>query len=169
MKNKNKNNDVITLNINRKVFMGVIIAIILLGGILLVRGCAKRNDSAYNIKSSYSDGRLIVFDSFSKNFTSGRTITVKNKSNKTMTYSLEWEGVSNTLKKQNAFLYELVCDEEDCAHLGKSQVPVTDFSINDKVTIGAHKTHKYKVIFTYKGSEKDAKFIGELIVKPSNK
>lgn len=166
--NKSKNDYLIDIKITKRAFVIILIIILLLGVFLLVRGCSKNKDNLGDLDVEYSDGRMLYFGDFEKDFTTTRTFTVRNTSNKTITYSLEWDNVANSLKKQNQFLYEIRCYGVGCDNIGKSQVPVTKAPITE-YKIGPYYSHVYVVTFTYKGSEKGEKMIGELVVNENEK
>lgn len=142
----------------------IAIAIILIVLVALVFSFGKGKDKVNDLVVNYSKGEEIKFHKFSKNFKETRTITIKNTSKEPKTYSLEWIDVTNTLKKQNKFVYEIKGSGDRVAELGKSQVPVADSVVFTQVLIEAEKTQTYTITFTYSGNE-DANFTGKLKVK----
>lgn len=119
-------------------------------------------DSKNKIHVTYNKNKTISFDDFSKGFKENRVITVENKSNKNITYDIRWYKVTNILKKQNDFLYEMECSGKECKTLGISQIPVVDAPVLEEIKIRPKQKQVFTIKFTYKGSEKDAKFTGEL-------
>lgn len=152
-----------TMN-NKKVLIVIIAIVILIGVIFLVRGCSSSSEKMNDLDITYSKGKVLSYDNFSKSFSDKRTITVKNNSKQNKTYSLEWVDVNNTLKKQNKFLYEIECSGDRCATLGKSQIPVAGAKVFPQVLIKPGSKQVYTVKLNYSGSEKDVKFKGTLQV-----
>ncbi len=152
-------------NISKNKVMIIAIAVILLTVVAVILGLANRGKEEVNdLKVKYAGGEDIKFTKFKNDFTKTKTITITNTSKESKTYSLEWVDVSNSLKKQNKFIYEIKGEGDRVAELGKSQVPVADAVIFTQVLIEAGKTQTYTVTFTYTGNE-DAKFEGKIKVK----
>lgn len=149
---------------NENIIIIIIAVVLLVGTIFLVRGCNSESEKMNDLKITYSKGKVLSFDDFSKNFKQERTITVVNKTKVNKTYSLEWSNVENSLKKQNVFLYEIKCKGDRCATLGKSQVPVASAKVFPQVLIKPGSKQVYTVKFNYSGSEKNVKFKGTLQV-----
>ena len=139
----------------------IIIVAVIIG---LIVNHVNKTETMNDLKIIYKDGQTIKFNNFKKDFTEEKTITVTNTSKENKTFSLEWEGVENNLKKQNTFTYEIKCTGDRCATLGASQVPVAGFKVYQQVLIEAGKTQTYTVVFNYKGSEKKVSFQGKLKV-----
>ena len=158
---KKKNSKKLTKN---QLMIIAVVAVVLIVIIALIINKLNKIDSMNDLKITYNKGQTIQYSNFKKNFTEERTITVKNTSKESRTFSLEWEGVENTLTKQNNFTYEIKCTGDRCATLGMSQVPVAGFKVYQLVLIEGGQTQTYTVIFTYKGSEKKAHFTGRLKV-----
>ena len=163
MKKNEKEKPIIKLT-NKHIAI-IVVAVILIGIIttVIVNHCNKV-DSMNDLKITYNDGKVMKFSNFEKDFTTEKTITVKNESKENKTFSLEWEGVENSLQKQNNFTYEIKCTGPRCATLGTSQVPVAGFKVFPQVLIEAGKTQTYTVSLKYKGSEKNVSFKGSLKV-----
>ena len=150
------------MNEKRRISITIIcVLVIVIVLFLLLR--SNKTEKMNDLKVTYSD-KEISFNNFSKPFKAEQTITIENTSKENKTYSLEWSDVSNTLKKQNVFLYEIKCEGERCATLGKSQVPVASSVVYTQALIEGHKKQTYTIIFNYNGSEKNAKFKGNLKV-----
>ena len=142
----------------------VLVALLVLGVILfLIFGGGNKTEKMNDLKVTYSDGEVMKYGNFKKGFTDERTITVENTSNENKTFSLEWSKVSNKLKEQNKFTYEIKCTGDRCAELGKSQIPVAGAIVYPQVLIEAGKKQVYTIKLTYTGSE-DASFTGSLKV-----
>lgn len=153
-------------SINRKYLSYVCICLIIIICIVFLVRCGvnDKDDQMNGLKIHYDSGKMIKFNNFKKDFTNKRTITVENTTKENKTYSLEWVKVTNDLKKQNVFLYEIECTGERCATLGKSQVPVAGAKVYTQVLIEPKSKQTYDVKFTYNGSEKGVKFAGALQV-----
>ena len=142
----------------------VLVALLVLGVILfLIFGGGNKTEKMNDLKVTYSDGEVMKYGNFKKGFTDERTITVENTSNENKTFSLECSKVSNKLKEQNKFTYEIKCTGDRCAELGKSQIPVAGAIVYPQVLIEAGKKQVYTIKLTYTGSE-DASFTGSLKV-----
>lgn len=149
----------------RKIIISIIVVFLLLGGFLLIReNYNNKHDKMNDLTITYKEGKIINIKKFKKKFTEKRTITIKNNSKENKAYSLEWKDVSNSLEKQDKFIYKINCTGDRCATLGISQVPVVGFQVYPQVLIEAGKTQTYTVELKYNGSEKDAKFKGQLVV-----
>ncbi len=148
---------------NRVMFISIVVILITVIALVFAFG-VKRKEVVNDLKINYSKGEEVKLTKFKKDFTEERTITITNTSKEAKTYSLEWSDVSNTLKKQNAFIYEIKGSGDRVAELGKSQVPGADSVVFAQVLIEAGKTQTYTITFTYSGSE-SAKFAGKLKVK----
>ena len=118
------------------------------------------------LKVTYSNGEDIAFDNFGGKFENKRTILLENTTDKYLLYSIEWSEVKNTLVNQTDFLYEISCEGDKCATLGKSQVPVADAVIFPQAVIKAGETQKYTILLSFNGSETGVMFGGKLIVNP---
>lgn len=151
----------------KKIIFIIIIVILVIGlFILLWNNYRSKTDYISDLKIHYNDGKIINYHNFNKSFSKKRVITIENRGDKDYTYSLEWMEVKNTLKEQNKFLYEIKCSGDRCAELGKSGVPVASAKVYTQVLIEAHKKQTYTVTFTFTGSEKNAVFKGNLMIKP---
>lgn len=148
----------------KSIYIVVVVLIVLLGILFISSHSNIKNEKMNDLKIHYSNGKTLKFNSFKKKFTKEYTITVENTSKENKTYSLEWVKVDNGLNAQNKFLYEITCEGDRCATLGKSQVPVTGATVYTQVLIEAGKKQTYTVKFTYDGSEKKSKFNGTLQV-----
>lgn len=127
-------------------------------------GPNKKNVTMNGLDIKYSNGQIIKYNDFKKSFTDTRTITVKNNSDESKTFSLEWIEVENALEKQNKFTYEIKCTGDRCAELGKSQVPIASSNVYPQVLIEANKTQVYTIKFNFEGKEDKANFKGTLRV-----
>lgn len=164
---KNKKVESILKNKKLLSIIGAVLAIIVVVILIIAfSGNSDKKEIVNDLKVKYSGGQEIVFDDFKKPFTEKRTITIENTSNESRTYSLEWSGVSNKLKKQNLFVYTIKGEGSKTAELGRSQVPVAESVVFTQVLIEAKKTQTYTVEFKYENNEgeKSATFKGKLKV-----
>ena len=136
------------------IVMVIIVILILLGG--------HKDNSVDSLKTTYSDGKTITYSKLTKKFKDTRKITIKNTSNKPIIYDLRWFNVQNTLTKQDDLLYEISCKGDGCQSITSSVLPTSDFPLFVNIKLDANKKHVYTISLRYKGSEKKAKFTGEL-------
>ncbi len=149
---------------NKKIICLVLTIILVLGiGLFLVLRKANKLEEKNDLKITYSNEE-ISFKDFSDSFEKSITIKVENLCNENRTYSLEWTDVSNSLKIQNKFTYEIKCTGDRCATLLTSQVPVAGFKVFPQVLIEGGKTQTYNIEFKYNGSEKGVHFKGKLVI-----
>lgn len=141
----------------------IIVAILLLLAIcLLVTKENQNKDEVNGLKIEYSKGKLISFNKFNKNFKEERKITVENNTKENKTYSLEWIELTNELKEQSNFVYEIKCEGDRGATLNKTGVPGSDTVVFPQCLIESGKKQEFTIIFENKGSENEAKFSGIL-------
>ncbi len=146
--------------------LGIVISAFLLV-IIVILNIYNRSNRTDNIPLviEYSDGTFVKYDDFSKKFTDTRTITIKNNTGNVKVYSLRWRNMINTIKEQNLFLYEIKCEGYECKSITPSQIPPVDVPIFSDIYLEAMQSQKYTIKFIYKGSEKGAKFSGDLVIE----
>lgn len=150
----------------KKLIVLICILVLIIGVItFLVLNNNVKDENTSGLEIKYLDGERIKFKDFSKDFTIEKKITVLNKTKENKTYSLEWKDVSNGLKNQSNFTYEIKGEGDRAGELFTSQVPVSASVVFPQVVIEAGKSQTYTISFTYKGSEK-AKFTGILKIVP---
>ena len=156
-------------NNKKKIFIiiGILVFILLIFLIIFSNRDNKDNNELINVE--YKNGKVISYNKFDNSFKEKRTIIVENKNNFTVNYSLKWYKVTNTLKKQNNFLYEISCTGDRCKELGTSQIPVVDAPVFEQVKIRPNSKQVYTINIIYKGKEKKVKFKGKLLAKISEK
>lgn len=162
MSNKTKK----VTNNNKKLIL--IIVVLLLGVLLLVVNIHNRSSQKkIDLYVEYSNGTLVKYDDFSKKFTDTRTITIRNNTKDFKIYSLRWKNLNNTLKKQNLFLYEIKCEGDSCQTISPSQIPPSNANVIvfSDIFLEMKQEQKFTIKFIYKGSEKDAKFSGDLVIE----
>ena len=148
----------------KRLILIIVLCILVIGIVLFLLLGTSKTEKINDLKITYSD-KSVTFNDFSKDFKVEQTITIENISSESKTYSLEWSDVKNTLKKQNAFTYEIKCTGDRCATLGKSQVPVTSATVYQQVLIEGGSKQGYTIIYNYSGSDK-GRFSGKLRVHP---
>lgn len=124
------------------------------------------NKQTTNIKARYIDGKDIVYNDFTENFKSTKTIKITNPTGSIQVYSIRWFDIDNTVKEQNKFLYKISCDGDHCIDDSSSQVPNTDFDLFTDLYLEAFQHQTLTITFTYSGKkDQDAHFKGNLIVR----
>ena len=146
---------------NKKVAIIMALMVIVIV-VLLVLLCCSKCDSTSSLKATYSDGKAISYDKFTKKFNKTRKITIENTSSKPVIYDLRWFKVENTLAKQDKFVYEISCKGDGCQSISPSTLPASDFPLFANIKLEGNKKHEYTISLKFKGSEKKAKFTGEL-------
>ena len=147
---------------NKKIaIIAAIIVVVIVAAVVLLL-CCNKESSASNLKTTYSKGRTITYDKFSKKFKETRTITLENTSDEPIIYDLRWFKVENTLTKQDKFVYEISCKGDGCQSISPSTLPASDFPLFANIKLDGNKKHVYTISINFKGSEKKAKFTGEL-------
>lgn len=146
---------------NKKIVI-IVAAVVIVIIIIFILLSGYKDNSVDSLKTTYSDGKTITYSKFTKKFKETRTITIENTSNKQMTYDLRWFKVENTLAKQDDLIYEISCKGDNCQSMASSVLPTSDFPLFVNVKIDSNKKQVYTISLRYKGSEKKAKFTGEL-------
>ena len=146
---------------NKKIaIIAAIIVVVVIVVVLLL--CCSKGGSANSLKTTYSGGTAITYEQFTKKFSKTRKITIENTSNNLVIYDLRWFKVENTLANQNNFMYEITCEGEGCQSISSSSLPASDFPLFANIKLEGKKKHVYTISLKFKGSEKKAKFTGEL-------
>lgn len=132
----------------------------------------RKNDNASLTKTTtqileidYGKGKEIKLTSLKKGKVYDNTIVITNNSDDTIYYLVKWINVSNNYVYQNKLLYEIDTEDNDAAYIGKSQLPIADSPLFDKVKLEKGKSHKYFVSIEYNGNinkEKNRSFTGIL-------
>lgn len=143
----------------------ILICIFMLNGKNINKTINSNKDISKEIKVlnvTYKNGKDIVIDNFRHSFQAEKEIVIENKSKNYIFYDLEWKDVSNTLKNQSNFTYEIESLGHNAGSVGKSQVPVADSKILSSLMISPGKEHTYTIIFNYKSGVfgENAKFKG---------
>ena len=126
---------------------------------------ANRTVKTSNMEVKYFDGKILDYKNFSKPFEDTRVIRVMNNSSTVRSITLKWVMVSNNLKKQNKFLYDISCEGDNCLSITPSQVPVADSTIFTDIYLESFRKQEYTIKLKYTGSEKNASFSGKLIIE----
>ena len=99
----------------------------------------------------YEKGKTIELGELKKGEVYNDTIVVTNKSDNTIYYSVKWSNVDNNYVMQNKLLYEIDTDDEGASYIGKSQLPIANSPLFDKVKLEKGESHKYYLTITYDG------------------
>lgn len=161
--------------INKKLV--IVIALIVLLVLILVPSFFKETKPLENLSTNdfevkYENSNTIELSKLKNGTVYTNNIVVTNKSDKDITYSISWINVNNNFKEQNKLLYDLNTMDQDAGFLSKSQIPVVDSHVFDKITIRKGLTHKYTLSVYFEGDsnkESESVFKGTIDIKETNK
>ena len=167
-KKKEKNSTKTNKYLNSKnivIFIVVSVLMISLGYILTHKKIGFEEES--NLEINYGKGQTIELSNITEGTPYTNEITVTNKTDKDIVYTISWTKVSNSFQEQNKLLYTIDTHDEGALFIGKSQIPVADASYQE-VTIKAKGTHTYTISVYFEGDsvqEQNSVFKGSIEIK----
>ena len=151
---------------NNKVYKYIFSITIILVISLCISGCgSKKGTKVNNLEIKYEKGSTMELSKLDNGTVYTNNITVKNNSDKDITYSISWKNVNNSFQLQNKLLYDINTKDSDAGFLSKSQAPIADFTIFNKLIIKKGLTHKYTVSVYFEGDpvkEQNSSFKGTI-------
>ena len=170
-KNNNETNNEIKNNNKKSIILVVIILLIITIVSVLINKKTIFNSKS-NLDINYGNGKVIELTNIKGETPYKNSIKVTNNTNKDLVYSVTWTKVSNSFKEQNKVLYTLDTHDAGALFIGKSQLPVADSTLSDKVEIKAKTTHTYDVTVYFNGDssqEQNNKFTGSIEINQVKK
>ena len=135
-----------------KIILLLIASVLIIGAIFLIFNLSKDKEMEKEVLDvDYEKGKTIELGELKKGEVYNDTIVVTNKSDNTIYYSVKWSNVDNNYVMQNKLLYEIDTDDEGASYIGKSQLPIANSPLFDKVKLEKGKSHKYYLTITYDG------------------
>ena len=135
-----------------KIILLLIASVLIIGAIFLIFNLSKDKEMEKEVLDvDYEKGKTIELGELKKREVYNDTIVVTNKSDNTIYYSVKWSNVDNNYVMQNNLLYEIDTDDEGASYIGKSQLPIANSPLFDKVKLEKGKSHKYYLTITYDG------------------
>lgn len=149
-----------------KIIILLIALVLIIGVIFLILNFSKEKELKKEfLDVDFGKGKTIELVELKKGEVYNDTIVVTNKSDKTIYYSVKWNNVNNDYVMQNKLLYEIDTDDEGASYIGKSQLPIANSPLFDKIKLEKGESHKYYLTITYDGDalkEKGKKFQANL-------
>ena len=149
-----------------KIIILLIALVLIIGVIFLILNFSKEKELKKEfLDVDFGKGKTIELVELKKGEVYNDTIVVTNKSDKTIYYSVKWNNVNNDYVMQNKLLYEIDTDDEGASYIGKSQLPIANSPLFDKIKLEKGESHKYYLTITYDGDalkEKAKKFQANL-------
>lgn len=149
-----------------KIILSIVVFVLIFIAVFLVFILSKEKEVEKEfLDVNYGKDKTIEIDEVKKGKVYDDTIVVTNKSDKTIYYSVKWNNVNNDYVMQNKLLYEIDTDDEGASYIGKSQLPIANSPLFDKVKLEKGEFHKYYLTITYDGNtlkEKGKKFQANL-------
>lgn len=135
-----------------KIILLLIALVLIIGAIFLIFNLSKDKEMEKEVLDvDYEKGKTIELGELKKGEVYNDTIVVTNKSDNTIYYSVKWSNVDNNYVMQNKLLYEIDTDDEGASYIGKSQLPIANSPLFDKVKLEKGESHKYYLTITYDG------------------
>ena len=135
-----------------KIILLLIALVLIIGAIFLIFNLSKDKEMEKEVLDvDYEKGKMIELGELKKGEVYNDTIVVTNKSDNTIYYSVKWSNVDNNYVMQNKLLYEIDTDDEGASYIGKSQLPIANSPLFDKVKLEKGESHKYYLTITYDG------------------
>lgn len=135
-----------------KIVLLLIALVLIIGAIFLIFNLSKDKEMEKEVLDvDYEKGKTIELGELKKGEVYNDTIVVTNKSDNTIYYSVKWSNVDNNYVMQNKLLYEIDTDDEGASYIGKSQLPIANSPLFDKVKLEKGESHKYYLTITYDG------------------
>lgn len=135
-----------------KIILLLIASVLIIGAIFLIFNLSKDKEMEKEVLDvDYEKGKTIELGELKKREVYNDTIVVTNKSDNTIYYSVKWSNVDNNYVMQNKLLYEIDTDDEGASYIGKSQLPIANSPLFDKVKLEKGESHKYYLTITYDG------------------
>lgn len=135
-----------------KIILLLIASVLIIGAIFLIFNLSKDKEMEKEVLDvDYEKEKTIELGELKKGEVYNDTIVVTNKSDNTIYYSVKWSNVDNNYVMQNKLLYEIDTDDEGASYIGKSQLPIANSPLFDKVKLEKGKSHKYYLTITYDG------------------
>lgn len=135
-----------------KIILLLIASVLIIGVIFLIFNLSKDKEMEKEVLDvDYEKGKTIELGELKKGEVYSDTIVVTNKSDKIIYYSVKWNNVDNNYVMQNKLLYEIDTDDEGASYIGKSQLPIANSPLFDKVKLEKGESHKYYLTITYDG------------------
>lgn len=135
-----------------KIVLLLIASVLIIGAIFLIFNLSKDKEMEKEVLDvDYEKGKTIELGELKKGEVYNDTIVVTNKSDNTIYYSVKWSNVDNNYVMQNKLLYEIDTDDEGASYIGKSQLPIANSPLFDKVKLEKGESHKYYLTITYDG------------------
>ena len=135
-----------------KIILLLIALVLIIGAIFLIFNLSKDKEMEKEVLDvDYEKGKTIELGELKKGEVYSDTIVVTNKSDKIIYYSVKWNNVNNDYLMQNKLLYEIDTDDEGASYIGKSQLPIANSPLFDKVKLEKGESHKYYLTITYDG------------------
>lgn len=132
----------------------IVIGIAILLIIIIIILLTNKKPTGPKLEIDYGKSKTISLSNIKKGKPYTKNIVIKNNSDQDLTYKISWVGIKNNFKEQNKLLYEVNSHDQDTAYLGKSQIPVADFELFDKVIIKKKSTQTYIFTVYFNGDEK---------------
>lgn len=135
-----------------KIVLLLIASVLIIGAIFLIFNLSKDKEMEKEVLDvDYEKEKTIELGELKKGEVYNDTIVVTNKSDNTIYYSVKWSNVDNNYVMQNKLLYEIDTDDEGASYIGKSQLPIANSPLFDKVKLEKGESHKYYLTITYDG------------------
>lgn len=135
-----------------KIILLLIASVLIIGAIFLIFNLSKDKEMEKEVLDvDYEKEKTIELGELKKGEVYNDTIVVTNKSDNTIYYSVKWSNVDNNYVMQNKLLYEIDTDDEGASYIGKSQLPIANSPLFDKVKLEKGESHKYYLTITYDG------------------
>ena len=135
-----------------KIILSIVVFVLIFIAIFLVFIFSKEKKVEKEVLDvDYEKGKTIELGELKKGEVYNDTIVVTNKSDNTIYYSVKWSNVDNNYVMQNKLLYEIDTDDEGASYIGKSQLPIANSPLFDKVKLEKGESHKYYFTIAYDG------------------
>ena len=157
---------------SNKKLLALLIVVIIGIFLILFNGKSMPKISGSNLDIKYEKDQKIELSNVKKGTVYTNKVVISNNTDKDKYYEIYWKDVTNNFKEQNRLLYELDTSDQDAAYVGKSQLPIADFTLFEKITIKKKSKHTYNVSVYFTGDpnkEKKNTFEGKIEFKQIDK